>query len=66
MKVVVLTYAKDGFAVDSINRLVEEATSRGHEVIRMRYTDCSMVLEGGEDRLFYRGVVVSAVDVTIS
>lgn len=65
MNIILLTYAKPTFNVASINRLVEEATKRGHQVQRVRYTDCSMSVDGGLLRIYHNGEELKRVDAVL-
>jgi ribosomal protein S6--L-glutamate ligase len=55
MKIGILTWAKDHFRLESIDRLIEEATPKGHNIERIRYSECSLLVENGRPAVLYRG-----------
>ena len=65
MKIIILTYAKDNFEVTSMDRLIEEAKKRGHNIRRLRYSDCSMTIEDGEAKVYYKGNELLVSDAVI-
>jgi ribosomal protein S6--L-glutamate ligase len=58
MKIGILTWAKDDFQVNSIDRLVEEAVSRGHDIRRIRHNECSLLVENNRPAVLYRNEVL--------
>lgn len=65
MKIIILTYAKDHFEPASIRRLLDEAKQRGHDIIRVRYNECSMSIEDNVPKVYYRGEELRNVDAVI-
>lgn len=65
MKIAVITYAKDTFEVGPITRLAEEAATRGHELIRVRYEECMMRIDNGELTVWYRNEKLANIDAVL-
>ncbi|HUA13268.1 MAG TPA: RimK family alpha-L-glutamate ligase [Candidatus Sulfotelmatobacter sp.] len=62
MTIVILSKGPGNF---STKRLKEEAIKRGHKVRILNYAKCYVTLEKGEPQVYYRGQVVTGVDVII-
>jgi len=65
MKIILLTYAKDEFKVNALDKLTQVAEARGHEVARVRYVDCAMNIEKSHSSIVYRGEVLNDIDAVI-
>lgn len=65
MKIAIITYAKDDFEVRAITRLTDTAHARGHEVLRLRYQECTMKVQDSKGILLYRGEEVKGIDAVI-
>lgn len=62
MKIAILSRGK---TIYSTKRLVEAAESRGHEVIVIDHTKCSLVMEKGKPQVMYGGEPLTDIDVII-
>jgi ribosomal protein S6--L-glutamate ligase len=65
MKIGITTIAKDSYAVPNLERLIEEASNRGHEVIKIRYPECSLGFIENKATIYYRGAELPKLDAVI-
>lgn len=62
MKIAILSRSKN---IYSTKRLVEAAESRGHDVIVIDHTKCSLIMEKGKPVVMYNGEPLKNIDVII-
>ena len=65
MKIAILTYAKDHFKVEEIDRLIQVGQQRGHDMMRVRYHDCVMGVEDNRSFVRWKEQDISDVDAVI-
>jgi len=65
MKIAIITYAADHFLMPHLERLIEEATIRGHEVMKVRYPECSLLFKNNQPMVYYRGDELPPFDAII-
>lgn len=62
MKILVLSKSIE---IYSTSRIVEEAQKRGHEVIVADYSKCSLVMEKGSPKVYYKGESFEKINAVI-
>lgn len=62
MKIAILSRKKSLYSTKS---LVEACRKRGHEVVVVDHTKCSLVMEKGKPNVYYHGVLLDGVDAII-
>ena len=62
MKIAILSRDKNLYSTDS---LIKAAEAKGHEVILIDHTKCSMVMEKGKPKIYYQGQALDDIDAII-
>ena len=62
MKIIILSRKKDLYSTDSLK---QACSSRGHEVMVVDHTKCSLVMEKGKPKIYYQGESLEGVDAII-
>lgn len=62
MKIIILSRKRDLYSTDSLKKACLE---RGHEVIVVDHTKCSLVMEKGKPKVYYQGESLEGIDAII-